>query len=77
MEIVTKAASGMSTSEDLAIMYGVKAHVVNDLKHDATRKPKKFLKKKARELRKARHEIAIKAVIRAFIDNGTTIWTLK
>ena len=77
LEIVSKAASLKYCSEDLAIMYGVKVHAVNALKHDAMRKPKRFLKKKAAELRKAKHEAAIKTVVRAFIDKGMTIWTLK
>ena len=63
MEIITKAASGKFTSKDLAIMYRVKVHVIYDLKHQARRTPKRFLKKKASELAKARHEIAIKEVV--------------
>ena len=77
MKVVKLAASKKHTCEEIASRFNIKVQAVYDLSKDARKRKVYFIKKKEKELRRAKNEAGVIQTIRAAVVNQKRIWNAK
>ena len=77
LKVVRLAASKLYTCEEIASRFNIKVQAVYDLSKDVKKRKVYFIKKKEKELQRAKNETGIVQAISEAIATQTRIWNAK